>query len=281
MGATKPVPPNSSYPVSIKSFTLLYDQPYTAPPFPQIDPSVDFARWTNELHDEVVSIETVIGINYGYFAVDLLQFLPGCQSIGDCITWLYNNTAPKAHIHLHHDLVGLGADDHPQYMRVDGNRGFVNPIASPYAWSVTQLAPLGQLTSAGWINTAQFMNQLNGWLSALGPQVRGFDPGEPLWDGRSYNGAWKIQGGYAYGYTDANGYLRINFNPPFLYQVQTFCFNRMPIPGRSHFGYVYQYQEDQLVPQSIDRNGATILFIEDIAVDRRAWVAMTWMAIGI
>ena len=96
-------------------------------------------------------------------------------------------------------------------------------------------------------------------------------------DGRK----WKMTGGFFNGYTDNSGNVWIDFSAAGFSGVLSFVYVKMPYPGRSHFGYVYHYEEDQLVLLGLSVQGALIQFIEDIVVDRRANVCMTWMALGI
>lgn len=256
----------ASYPASIKSFITYTDQPGPN------NTTIDYAYITNDIHDEVIAVENIIG--------SLPFTIPTTSSIGGSISYLYNNTAPVGHLHRHADLSNLGSDDHMQYVRTDGSRGFTQPIGGQPAGAANQLVVKDQITNAG-ITAATFENQLNGWLSSLGHQVRGAFVGQWYWGPGPTSAAWKVIAGIGLGYTDRNGNLYVSFNGAFHSMVLTFCFMRLPIPGGSHYGYVYQYQEDQLMVHGISNQGAVVNFIEDIAVDRQAWVGVSWMALGL
>jgi hypothetical protein len=257
----------ASYPGSIKSFIVYQDQPGPD------NVTIDYAYITNEIHDEIIAVENTIGARP--FTI------PPAQSIGDSISALYHDTAPINHGHSHSDLINLTSDDHVQYVRTDGTRGFSQPVSSPQAWSANQLLRYDQITNAG-ITAATFLNQLNGWFSALGHQVTGAGGTLPqwLWGAPPRTFGWKVTAGISLGYTDANGNLFVSFAGAFQYMVLSFSFLRLPIPGGSHFGYVYQYMEDQLLVRGISNRGAMVEFIEDIAIDKQAWVGVSWIALG-
>jgi hypothetical protein len=276
----------ATYPTSIKSFLTYQDQPgdvnHIVPdpdkPGSTVDLTIDRSKVTNEIHDEVIAMEKTIG-------VPGKPTIPGLRSMASEIKYLYYNKSPgivdpdnnaiyplplPSHNHLHTFLTGNSADVHPQYMRVDGGRSFSAPVTSPNASAGYQLVTLGQATSRGYLNSAQVTSTVQDALSDVSSYpVKGPAPQR-----------YRMTGGHYYGLSDLNGNIRIDYSDAHFSGILSFVYMKNPYPGASTYGYTYQYEEDQLVLLEIDNNGAWIQFIEDIVVDRQAWVAMTWMAVG-
>jgi hypothetical protein len=283
----------ASYPTSIKSFLTYQDQPPgptsivpdPTNPGATVDLTIDRAKATNEIHDEVIAMETAIGLGTQATIV-----IPGTRTMGAEINALYNGKAwgrvdpnnnaiypnvMPTHNHPHNQLSGKNADDHPQYMRVDGTRGFTNPVNGQWATAMNDLVTLAQVESAGYLNYNQVQSVIEETILAETPYpVRG--PYPQPWPQR-----YRMTGGVSSGYTDSNGMLRVDYSDANFVGVLTFVYMKLPFPGRSAYGYVYQYEEDQLVLFEVDNQGAWIIFTEDIVVDRQAWVAMVWMVVGV
>jgi hypothetical protein len=260
----------ASYPTSLKTFTTYQNQPGP-------DSLVlDVARITNEIHDEVVAIETTMGPR---------PFLPpGQKSLGQSVQYLYYNKAPghvgannvidptqlPTHEHPHAQTTGRNADDHAQYVPASGARGFTAPISGHPSTSGNHLITWSQAVGSG-LTAAQVQSIISTDLASssdypcTGPSA----------------GRYKMTGGQYYGPTDGNGNVWIDFSPARFSRLVSFVYMKRPFPGESLLGwYTYQYIEDQLILLSLSTAGATVQFIEDIAVDRSALVCMTWMALG-
>jgi hypothetical protein len=250
----------ATYPISIKTFITYEDQhgPITGPS----DPSIIYAYITNEIHDEVIAVEKVMGLH---------PFTsPGETTLGGTLKDIFQTKAPRVHTHSHNFMLNRGADDHPQYVRTDGTRGFSpNPVGGVPGWYGNQLITLGQMTQMQ--NNGQMMTTPGlEWLVGVMESQFGY----------TCPGPWTITGGQSYGYTDQNGYLNVNFGGAFRSGILSFVYMRLPMPGGSHYGYTYRFVEDQLLLRNLTRFGATIQFAEDVSVDRSAWVALSWIAIG-
>ena len=277
MPTPPPVPATQRYPIQIRDFVTYQNQPQDGTKFwvaqntdgttTTTDLTLDAATVTRDLHTEIVSLEQTIGQK---------PFLcPSTNTVGGSIRWLYSNKSDATHSHLHRTSTSLGADDHPQYMRVDGTRKFTAPVTAPGAANGNDLINLSQARTAG-LNSSQVQGIINSTLAA-----QKFVSGEANLtgpDGRR----WKMAGGVAQGYTDINGNLWVDLTPARFAQIRSFIYMKMPFPGGSMLGwYAYQYMEDQLILQGLSVQGALIQFIEDIRVDRQALVCMCWMALGI
>lgn len=284
----------ASYPISIKSFLTYQDRPglnniVTDPDHPgqTVDLTIDRARITNEIHDEVAAVEKTMGVTGIPFTV-----VPGTRSMADEISYLYNNKSagqpdpnnnaiypmpPPSHNHTHVELSGLGADVHPQYIRVDGARAFTAPVTAPNATAGSHLATLAQATHSGYLTgpqvTSAVQAEINEDFADRGivfHSVKGPAPQR-----------YRMTGGHFYGPTDTNGNIYIDFSRARFAGLLTFVYMKNIFPGGSAYGYIYQYQEDQLILLSLSNQGAWIQFIEDIIVDKQAAVAMSWMAVGV
>jgi hypothetical protein len=264
----------AQYPTSLASFVTYQDQPGP------LALTLDTAFITNQIHDEVVAVEKTIGVrpwvNTPPSPPAVLQTKttttpkPPPKTLGGSVAYLYMNKAGLVHEHVHASLANLLVDAHTQYMPVNASRGFSAPITSPPAAHSNQLVNYSQVDGVG-ITTTQMQDIINNELA--------HQNGPPA---QSWYSQFKIMGGVAQGYTDANGLLYVPFGSGFRTGVLTFVYMKMPYYLPSYFyGYVYQYEEDQLVLASLTDQGATIQFIEDIQVDRQAWVSMCWIAVGI
>jgi hypothetical protein len=270
----------ASYPTSIKSFLTYQNQPGDANhivpdpsnPAQTVDLTYDRAKVTNEIHDEVIAIEQTMGMlppqPMGNAIFDL--YFGKSPGIADPVTGAVPPAPPPSHNHGHQQIAGRDADDHPQYMRVDGARGFSAAVSAPDAWWSNQLITLEQGQGSG-LNSSQVNSVIQTALAnASTAPMTGPAPQR-----------YRMTGGFLYGYTNASGNIYVDYSAANFAGILTFVYMKNPHPGGSHYGYVYQYQEDQLALLSISNQGAWIQFIEDIVVDRQALVAMTWIAVGV
>ena len=279
----------ASYPTSIKSFLTYHDQP-TNPtlvvpdpdkPGSTVDLTIDRAHITDEIHDEVIAMEQTIGLGKAT--------IPGATTYGSEVKWLLINKSsgrvdptnnciyPNAdhpalsHTHSHRQLIGLDADVHSQYVRVDGSRGFNAPVSSPWGTQLNHLCPMGQAQHVGWVTSPEmdFIIYVTVASASTHP-VRGPAPQR-----------YRMTGGAFAGPTDANGNVWIDFSDANFAGVLSVVYMKMPFAGRSNYGYTYQYEEDQLLMLAITNQGFMVQFIEDVIVDRQANVALAWMAVGV
>lgn len=288
MPTPPPVDSTQRYPIALRDFMTYQNQPgdsnhivNTPNPGPgggmiTTDLTIDAAAVTRDIETEVVSLEKTIGAK---------PFLvPQQTTLGKSVVWLYNNKSPgkvdarnsvnplpmPSHNHPHPLSTDLSSDDHDQYVRVDGARGFNNPVTAPPATSSGHLITLAQARGAG-LTAPQVESVIQAQLAAdAAYTVTAFG-----------GGRFRMAGGWYYGYTNVNGDIYVDFGPAGFSQLMTFVYMKMPYPGESMLGwYQYQYVEDQLILLSMNQAGAWIQFIEDIRVDRQALVSMTWMAVG-
>jgi hypothetical protein len=285
----------ASYPASIKSFLTYQDQPgqpghiVSDPEKPgqlppaTVDLTIDRARITNEIHEEIIAMEQNLGLrsDWGkYYGL----------SIGKNIDALFNGKAnghpdptnnaiyplpPPSHNHIHAELSNKNADDHPQYMRVDGARGFTQPVAGQWATALNHLVPLAQAQSANFVT----YNQVEFLIWTTVSENCPYPIAGPQWTAQRY----RMTGGVTSGYTNSNGMLRVDYSAANFGGILTFVFMKMPFPGGSIAypgAYTYRYEEDQLLLYEVDNNGAWITFQEDLTVDRQALVALCWIVMG-
>jgi hypothetical protein len=284
----------TAYPLSIKSFLTFQDQPGTNNIVPDpnnptqtVDLTIDKAFITNEIHSEVLAMEQAIGT-----PGNPPTTIPGTTTMGAEINNLFlgkasgrvdpsNNAiypsgVPTPHNHVHAQLSDNAADVHPQYIRVDGTRGFTAPVAAPWGTALNHLCPLGQAESVGWLNFNQvaFIVAAQTNKECPYPMVCTHD-----WPGMQ---RYRMSGGVTAGYTDANGVIYVDYSAANYSGIASFIYIKMPYPLPSYYGYTYQYEEDQLMLYApITNQGAFIQFSEDIVVDRQAWVALCWMVLGV
>lgn len=281
----------ASYPTSIKSFLTYHDQPSNPSlivpdpdnPNGTVDLTIDRAKITNEIHDEIIAVEKTVGVTGASVTV-----VPGTTNLGGEINFLYNNKSsgradpisgaiyplpPPSHNHLHASLDNLGDDVHPQYIRTDGARGFTAPVSAPNAAASNQLATLGQAESFGYLTAPQVVSSIQTEIHRKSPY--------PM-TGPIAQRAFRIAGGFYYGPSDDNGNVWIDYSRANFAGILTFIFMKNAFPGESMLGwYTFQYPEDQIILLSVANNGAMVQFVEDIVVDRRALVALTWMVLGV
>jgi hypothetical protein len=136
---------SASFPAQVKIFQFFVD-----------GFNINYAAHIDELHDEVVAIETFIGTT---------EFSP--IPFPDIVTMLltmYAGTTPLPHTHAHDPsatdgmyLTDLGSDTHSQYPRADGVRGFSAPVPGKDALVPTQLATKHQVDAgdASTLSTAE------------------------------------------------------------------------------------------------------------------------------
>jgi hypothetical protein len=278
----------ASYPTSIKSFLTVQNQPGDANhvipdpanPGQTIDLTIDRAKITNEIHDEVIAMEQTIGTSIKPMAI------PGTRTMGGEVNALYygkangrvdpsNNAiyplSVPTHNHAHAQLSDLGADDHPQYVRVDGKRGFRAPVGGQWGTQLNHLCPLSQAQYVGWLTSPQVNFVVFTTVAAASSHVvRG--PAAQR---------YRMTGGHFYGRTDENGVIFLDYSAAQFSGVLTVVYMKMPFPGPSAYGYTFQYEEDQLLMLAISNQGVLIQFIEDVVVDRQANISLAWMAVGV
>lgn len=304
MPTPPPVPAANRYPQAIRDFLTYQNQPgdsnrFLSTPDPNnpgytvtTDLTLDAAAVTRDIQTEITSIENTIGIK---------PFKANQPSLGKAVNWLLHNRSPghvdpgnrnnlipiaPTHTHTHHDTVFIHAytdprgnlhpaevdntDDHPQYVRTNGSRGFTAPVMGQPAQHAHDLITLSQAQGAG-LTGAQVQAIINSELAGTSDHpITGPGPGRYL-----------LAGGYFYGPTDRDGVVFIDFGPCNFQRLVTFVYMKNIFPGGSMLGWpTFQYQEDQLILLGMDTRGAWVQFIEDIVVDRQAAVAMTWMALG-
>lgn len=270
----------ASYPISIKSFLTYQNQPGDnnhvvsdpSNPAQTVDLTYDRAKITNEIHDEVIAIEKIMGMvpSRPMSSAILDLYYNKSPGIADPVTRVVPPDPPPSHNHVHAQTAGRDADDHPQYMRVDGARGFSAPVSAPDAWGGNHLVTLHQGQASG-LNSAQ----VNSIIQSTLANASSYPMTGPA------NQRYRMTGGFLYGYTNSSGNIYVDYSAANFAGILTFVYVKNPHPGTSRFGYKYQYQEDQLALTSISNRGAWIQFIEDIVVDRLAHVALTWMVVGV
>jgi hypothetical protein len=258
-----------TFPTAVKIFPTFVD--YT---------DVIFANSVNELHDEVISVERVLGTWADGVEIDGTPYTTFSIAIND----LFNRKAPIDHQHSHHNLLDLvtnsvtGAvqDDHGQYIRCDGERPFTGPVAGVWAQRGDQLVPLSQLQSFNFINVDQAIFLIDLALSNL---VTGVWSGPPVYGPEPIAPTWRLTGGTFAGATDANGILYCPFNGAFQQMVQGFVATKQPV-GAGHPAPPYNYIEAQLTLFYIDLWGVQIRLSHDYSFQPGLWAQFTWLAIG-
>lgn len=248
----------ATYPVALKIFSTFHD--YT---------DVVWAWAVNEIHDEVVAIENVLG-TAPFTGTPYNTFAGAIQD-------LYANKAPITHTHIHADLVGDSVgNDHPQYIQVNGYPGFSQPVAGQNAWAGNQLIPLGQLQSFGFQNAAQVQWMVN---AALGNLMAGAWGGAPL-VGSTPAPTWQVKGGWFTGVTDSGGRITVPFGgAPYYRCVQAFVCTKLP-PGPGP-GTPYNWIEAQVTLLGVSGTAATVQFSHDYSWQANMKVSFSWIAIGV
>lgn len=246
----------ATYPVALKVFSTFHD--YT---------DVIWAWSVNEMHDEIVAIESVLGTS-PFTGTPYTTFAGAIQD-------LYANKAPSLHTHTHGTLLDDNqGNDHPQYIQVSGYPGFSQPVAGQNAWAGSHLLPLGQLQSFGYLNAAQVQAAVN---AALGNLMSGAFGGAPIW-GSTPSPTWRVQGGYFTGITNGSGQVTVPFTSPYSRCVQAFVCTKMP-PGPGA-GTPYNWVEAQTTLVAVSGSSAIVQFSHDYSWQAGMKVSLNWIAIG-
>ena len=262
----------ASYPLSIKTFLTYQDQPGTnniiAPSDPTnptpgtpYDLTIDRARITNDIHDEVISIEKApaVGITGPQTTV-----IPGTTTMGSEIQALFTGKASgqvdpsnnaiypseSGHNHVHNQLTGSDQNVHPQYMMVDGEPNLASGALCQSPAKTLQR----RITLSLSVRT-----QGMGYITYPQGPVRDFHDGEaarPISNGRDHlhtiaavpHDRWSSSGCYRLQWPDVD---RLHPRPRFS-GVLTVIYMKVPYPGPSVYGYTYQYEEDQLLLMAIN-----------------------------
>lgn len=254
----------ASFPTSIKFFNTFVDQ---AGGLPNPNLAIDFAANTNELHDEVVAIESLLGT---------MPFSgTPYTTLGGALSDLYINKAPVTHTHAHSSLLGDNVgDDHPQYIRVDGTRGFTGPVTAPAAAVNSQLATLGQVQGLNFSTNASVAALIAaavaplciGEFSQSGPM-----PGMP----NPIDDSWMVTGGYVDFTTDISGNISVFYTGVFTQTVIAFCPINMPTGA-----YDWRFSECTVISTTL--TGSVVQFVDhNGAVIGNREVAFSWIALGI
>jgi len=255
-GEIPPVVASRRYPQAIRNFVTYLDQPGGPDRFlvtantqgggtTTTDVTLDAAAVTRDVQTEIVSLETVIGIRP--------WTVPGTVDIGGSIRWLYNNKAagrvdtrneippapPPSHNHVHAQSTGLNADDHPIYMRVDGTRHFSAAVLGKNGTAGNHLLTLGQVQPGGplaGLTSSQVQAIIQGLINASSNNpCRGPD-----------SRRWKMAGGVAQGYTDANGNLAFSIAAAKFNGILSFLFMKMPHAGTTAVNLSFTLSGDVL-----------------------------------
>jgi hypothetical protein len=245
------------YPAALKVFSVYHD--YT---------DIIWSISVNEIHDEVLSIEKVLGAN-PFASTPYSTFSGAVQD-------LYNSKAPLNHTHAHGTLQNLNFDDHKEYVLANGSRGFTGPVAG-VAGSGNDLVPLHQLQALGYITSSQAQSLINGTVGNLmvgdwgGPALYGSQPAAPT---------WSIRGGVASGCTDGSGRVAIGLGPSFRQCVQAFACTKIPAASGQPCP-PYNWIEAQVTLVGVNLAQAILQFSHDYSWQPGMWVSLTWMAIGV
>jgi hypothetical protein len=246
----------ATFPIALKVFSTFHD--YT---------DVIWAYSVNEIHDEVVAIEHVLGTT-PFTGTPYTSFAGAIQD-------LYANKAPTNHTHVHSTLVGDNqGNDHPQYMQVNGYPGFSRPVAGQNASNPNHLLPVGQLLSFGYQTAAQVEAAVEGALYNL---MSGAPGGAPL-AGPATAPNFIIQGGTFSGCTDGSGRITVPFGTP-LGTVQSFVCTKIPC-GAGLPCPPYNWIEAQVTLVGCSGYGAVVQFSHDYSWQPYMAVSLTWIAIG-
>ena len=247
----------ATFPMALKVFSTFHD--YT---------DVIFAYSINEIHDEVLAIESVLG-TAPFVGTPYTSFAGAVQD-------LYLNKAPTNHTHVHSTLVGDNqGNDHPQYIQVNGYPGFSRPVAGANASAPNHLVPIGQIMSQGYQTVAQVQAAVEGAVHNL---VSGAVGGPPL-VGPVTDPNWIVEGGYFGGCTDGNGQVWVPF-PTWMATVQSFVCTKLPPQADGSNCPPYNWVEAQVTLVGIAGNGAMVQFSHDYSWQPGMHVSMTWIAIG-
>jgi len=247
----------ATFPVALKVFNTYHD--YT---------DVIWAYSINEIHDEIVAIESILGTN-PFLGTPYTTF-------GGAIQDLYANKAPTLHTHVHSTLIGDNVgNDHPQYIQVSGYPGFSRPVAGQNASAGNHLIPWGQVASFGYMNWDQTVAAIN---SALQFVMTGAYGGPPL-AGPAVDPNFLVQGGEFTGCTNGSGQVFVPFGTP-MGTVQAFVATKMPPELPTQPCPPYNWIEAQITLVGVSGYGAVVQFSHDYSWQPNMWVTLTWIAIG-
>lgn len=181
----------ASYPYKIKTFQTFQDFE-----------DINYAEHLNEVHDEIIAIETTLGVN------PFLNLPTSYVSLNAALTDLFENKAPLTHIHKHSSLSGdATGNDHPQYALLTG-ANFVGPVTAPPAATKTQAVNLAQLQAQGFADEQAVQGEIN---TQLASRCRGAPSGSVSLFGRATQYGWTLIGGYNEGDTNTSGQLTWTF----------------------------------------------------------------------
>lgn len=245
----------ATFPVALKVFTTYHD--YT---------DVIWAYSVNEIHDEIIAIENVLG-TAPFTGTPYTSFAGAIQD-------LYANKAPTLHTHVHSKLLGDNqGNDHPQYIMVSGYPGFSRPVAGQNAVAPYHLMPLGQLASFGYMNTDEVIAAIEAATSGI---MTGAVGGPPL-AGPEVSPNFMVQGGVFSGCTNGSGQVFVPFGTP-MGTVQAFTCTK--IPPAPQPCPPYNWIEAQVTLVACSGYGAVVQFSHDYSWQPGMAVSLTWIAIG-
>jgi hypothetical protein len=252
----------ASYPNAYKVFATFHN--YT---------DVIYAQSVNEMHDEILAIESTLGTNP-------FRGMPSAYTtFAAAIQDLYANKAPYTHTHSHAQLTSDNiGNDHPQYIQISGYPGFSHPVSGK-AGSGNDLVPLSQLTGMGYQNAAQVEAMVD---SELGNLMAGVDSGNaPLAGSIARTGpSWRVQGGLTSTHTDGNGIAKVYFAKPYANCVQAFVATKLPPIGGDGVHPPYAWVEAQMTLFFCSGDHAEIQFSHDYSWQQNMWVSFSWLVIG-
>jgi hypothetical protein len=247
----------ATFPGGVKVFSTFHN--YT---------DIIFAISVNELHDEIGSIERVLGVN-PFRGTPYTTFAGAIQD-------LFTNKAPINHTHHHAALVeDTIGNDHPQYIMVNGYPGFTRPVGGQNAVHGNQLVPLKQVQSFGYQNAAQVQAMVNAALANLmaGALGGGFLAGSTATPN------WRVQGGVHTACTAADGTITVNFQTPYAHCLQAFVATKIPPQGGGPCP-PYAWIEAQLTLVAASPSWAKVQFSHDYGTQGGMWASFNWIAIG-
>jgi hypothetical protein len=250
----------ATFPQALKVFTTFHD--YT---------DVIWAYSINEIHDEVVAIENILGTT-PFFGTPYTTF-------GGAIQDLYANKAPTLHTHVHSTMIGDNqGNDHPQYIQVSGYPGFSGPVAGKNASAGGHLLPLGQLFSFGFQTAASVEAAVENALQFLMTGAYGGGALAPAGYIAAPN--FIVQGGEFTGCTNGSGQIFVPFGTP-MAVVQAFVATKMPPEAPTQPCPPYNWIEAQITLVGASGYGAVVQFSHDYSLQPNMWVTLTWIAIGV
>lgn len=247
------------YPSAIKVFTTYND--YS---------DVIWAHSINEIHDEVLSIEKILG-TAPFSGTPYTSF-------SGAIHDLYLNKAPLTHTHDHAKLMDdTVGDDHPQYIKTDGSRGFTHPVSGQAGSSGSNLVTLAQVQAMD-LAAIEDIERIASQYAAHA--VIGVATGSPIW-GTPNPTTWRLEGGLYSGCTDGDGKVTVTFSTPFPHCLQAFTCTKIPASGGGGCpNGPYNYIEAQITLFHGQLDLAIVQFSHDYSWQPGMHVSFTWMALG-